>query len=409
MTVPVQTPVTSSIANGVTTVFPFTFKIVSKNDLTVTVDGIVVTTGFNITGVGNDDGGDVTFDVAPANGLKVVRYSNPVLSRTIDYQQFGDWLAPIVNGDFDRIWLTLQSLYQALSRSIKLPVDVVAGQDITEDAADRANKVITFDEDGNVALKSGTELIPEVDQAVTNAQAAAAAAQAASTAADLSADAAAASALSASTTPVAAPTHAASSKATPVDNDEIPLIDSAASFGLKRLTWGNLKATLKSYFDTLYLAANTALGRRVYQVVTFTTGAVATGSTIIPYDDTIPQITEGDQYLSVSITPIDANSTLEIDVCINLASSGLVNLTAALFEVGTSNAKAAITTVNNPANNSAILSFKHLVVAGSLSARTYTVRAGSGSSTTQTLNGVSGGRLFGGVLSSRITVKEYLP
>lgn len=46
--------------------------------------------------------------------------------------------------------------------------------------------------------------------------------------------------------------HAATSKGTPVDADEIPVADSAASYGLKRLTWANLKATLKSYFDTLY-------------------------------------------------------------------------------------------------------------------------------------------------------------
>jgi hypothetical protein len=46
---------------------------------------------------------------------------------------------------------------------------------------------------------------------------------------------------------------AATSKATPVDADEIPLADSAASFGLKKLTWANLKATAKTYFDSLYL------------------------------------------------------------------------------------------------------------------------------------------------------------
>ena len=51
---------------------------------------------------------------------------------------------------------------------------------------------------------------------------------------------------------VAAATHAASSKATPVDADEIPLADSAASFALKKLTWANLKATIKAYTDTLY-------------------------------------------------------------------------------------------------------------------------------------------------------------
>lgn len=43
-------------------------------------------------------------------------------------------------------------------------------------------------------------------------------------------------------------THAAVSKATPVDADELPLIDSAASWGLKRLTWANLKTALQSLF-----------------------------------------------------------------------------------------------------------------------------------------------------------------
>jgi hypothetical protein len=55
-----------------------------------------------------------------------------------------------------------------------------------------------------------------------------------------------------STIDTAAQTHAAASKTTPVDADEIPLADSAAIFGLKKLTWANLKATAKTYFDTLY-------------------------------------------------------------------------------------------------------------------------------------------------------------
>lgn len=46
--------------------------------------------------------------------------------------------------------------------------------------------------------------------------------------------------------------NAAASKTTPVDADVMPLLDSAASNALKKVTWANIKATLKTYFDTLY-------------------------------------------------------------------------------------------------------------------------------------------------------------
>lgn len=52
--------------------------------------------------------------------------------------------------------------------------------------------------------------------------------------------------------------NSATAKATPVDADFIGLMDSAASNILKKLSWANIKATLKTYFDTLYLtSANT--------------------------------------------------------------------------------------------------------------------------------------------------------
>jgi hypothetical protein len=42
------------------------------------------------------------------------------------------------------------------------------------------------------------------------------------------------------------------SKTIPVDADQVGLMDSAASNILKKLSWANIKATLKTYFDSLY-------------------------------------------------------------------------------------------------------------------------------------------------------------
>ena len=57
--------------------------------------------------------------------------------------------------------------------------------------------------------------------------------------------------------------HARTAKTTPADNDEFPLLDSAATYGLVKLTWAQLKATLKTYFDSFYKFAAASLSSNV--------------------------------------------------------------------------------------------------------------------------------------------------
>jgi hypothetical protein len=49
--------------------------------------------------------------------------------------------------------------------------------------------------------------------------------------------------------PLATTIHVADSKETPVDADELPIVDSAASNILKKLTWANFKATLATWLN----------------------------------------------------------------------------------------------------------------------------------------------------------------
>lgn len=148
------------------------------------------------------------------------------------------------------------------------------------------------------------------------------------------------------------------------------------------------------------------------QIVTSALSTLSTGTTTIPVDNTIPQNTEGDQYLTVTITPTSASSTLEIDVelLVSHSVSG-VYMVAALFQDSTANAIAATAGAGSAGAGgfSGPLKLKHIMTAGTTSATTFKVRAGSSNAGTTSVNGSVGVQVFGGVASSRITVKEYLP
>ena len=53
-------------------------------------------------------------------------------------------------------------------------------------------------------------------------------------------------------TTIGAVVTASTEKTTPVDADMVPITDSAASHILKKVSWANIKATIKTYTDTLY-------------------------------------------------------------------------------------------------------------------------------------------------------------
>lgn len=160
MSVTAQTPYNGYTANGVTTVFPYGFLLLDTADLVVTVDGVVktLTTDYTVSGLSNPSGGNVTFLAAPANGAKVLLSRLLTIQRLTDYQDNGDLYAETVNNDFDRIWLALQQLQQNDIRALKLPYDTATDQAISEAAADRIGKLISFDASGNMTLAVPADL-----------------------------------------------------------------------------------------------------------------------------------------------------------------------------------------------------------------------------------------------------------
>ena len=146
----------------------------------------------------------------------------------------------------------------------------------------------------------------------------------------------------------------------------------------------------------------------VVQVVNVQTGAVATGTTVMPSDDSIPQSNEGDQYMQLAISPQSASNKLKIEVVWFGADAASNTHTLALFQDSTANALAAVE-LNATADWRTVDNFSHYMTAGTVSETTFKVRVGSAASTTTTFNGLSGGRKYGGVAASSITITEYTP
>lgn len=118
MPVPAYPGPNTSTGNGVTTVFPYSFRILAEADLRVSVDDVVktLTTHYTISGVGDASGGNVTFLTAPANGADVVIERSRAYTRTTDYQRNGSFDEQTVDADFDAAIMLIQQLREITRR-----------------------------------------------------------------------------------------------------------------------------------------------------------------------------------------------------------------------------------------------------------------------------------------------------
>ncbi|BDG86585.1 GDSL-type esterase/lipase family protein [Citrobacter koseri] len=146
MSVPNQTPYIIYTANGLTTVFPFEFYIISASDIQVTINGAVVTTGYTVSGTGNTGGGDVTFLTPPASGVTVMLERVVPTFRLTDYQDNGDLLADTVNKDFDRLWMAIQRSFIFINRTLRVPE--ISGVNQLPAKEQRKNKLLAFNDAG---------------------------------------------------------------------------------------------------------------------------------------------------------------------------------------------------------------------------------------------------------------------
>lgn len=151
-------------------------------------------------------------------------------------------------------------------------------------------------------------------------------------------------------------------------------------------------------------------GGKVAQMVLAQSTTSASTTSIIPFDNTIPQNTEGAEYITATITPTNASSTLVIEFDAWIATSNNNGLVLALFRNSEANAIQATLDVVALANYQNLARLKAVVTAGSTSATTFKLRFGPYlAGTGYILRTTSLPSVFGGSSFANFTITEILP
>lgn len=183
---------------------------------------------------------------------------------------------------------------------------------------------------------------------------------------------------------------------------------------LGRLIWNSGLVTAGTWNAVADVVVNMAPGVKlpghIVQSVISRDSAVATGTTTIPADDTIPQNTEGDQYMSKAVTPTVAANVLRVFHHGQYAhSSTIAGVTAVLHQDSTANGLiVALGAKADLANQPSQVNLEHRMLAATTSSTTFKVRAGTSAAGTVTFNGASSARLFGGVYTSTLLIEEIV-
>lgn len=158
------------LGNGVTTAFPFVFKVFTTADLALTK---VSTTGVETALVldsdysialnadqDNNPGGTITYPatgtVKLATGEQLVGLDVTVASQGTDLTNLGRFLPQVIEDVFDKLTILIQQLLEKVNRGLRVPASDADTPAELPAAADRAGQYLAFDAGGDPVASSGT-------------------------------------------------------------------------------------------------------------------------------------------------------------------------------------------------------------------------------------------------------------
>jgi hypothetical protein len=160
MTISSTTVKVSYSGNGSTTVFAYTFKILDDDEIQVIIRSSTgtetvktKTTHYTVSGVGSSGGGNITFLTAPTATQTVVLRRLTTQTQETDYVANDPFPADSHEEALDRVTMVAQEIQEELGRAIKLSkTNTMTSTEFTVAAADRANKILAFDTNGEISV-----------------------------------------------------------------------------------------------------------------------------------------------------------------------------------------------------------------------------------------------------------------
>ena len=162
MTISTTTLKNSYSGNGSTTSFAYTYPINTTSEITVIERSATGTETVKTEGTGSANygivdngaaGGTITMVTAPANGTTLIILRNTDFTQETDYVANDPFPAETHEDALDKLQMQNQELQEELDRSIKLSrTNTMTSTEFTVDATNRANKILAFDENGEISV-----------------------------------------------------------------------------------------------------------------------------------------------------------------------------------------------------------------------------------------------------------------
>ena len=150
--------------DGSVVAFTYAFKITDEDFIEVIVKTNATgaesvraigtgSTNYAVTGVGEAAGGTVTFVTAPTSAETVVLRRSTTQTQALDLIENDNLPANSLENAFDKNLSLIQELQEQLDRSIKISrANTMTSTEFTVSATDRANKILSFNASGEIAI-----------------------------------------------------------------------------------------------------------------------------------------------------------------------------------------------------------------------------------------------------------------